>query len=44
MPSLPVRVEIDAEDRHRVDRALDIADRFVKVLEKLANLLKGETK
>ena len=38
--NVPVKIEIDEKDRPRFDRALDIADRLVKVLEKLASLLK----
>jgi len=38
--NIPVKIEIDEKDRPRFDRALDIADRIVKILERLANLLK----
>ena len=40
MGLMDVKIEIHKEDRPRVDRALDIVDRLVKVLERIAGLIK----
>lgn len=41
---IPVNLSIDPEDRPRIDKALEVFDRFVIVLERLTKLLKEEEK
>lgn len=41
---IPVKVELTVEDRARADRALDLAERFIKILEHITNTSKEEKK